>query len=346
METTAMKVHLQYFVRAMFGCLLGCSLACQQSAKPTDASPREQKNVVRKAPEGGQFPAVAEDPSPGDGEIGLLAWIDPDAVGVSYRVGGSESLVANFDADALITLFGLPPRAEQILRDQQAILDGLEMLLEVDHSELGTWLSGELLAMLPVMARGTYLVVETKKPASEVAAKLTAAGMHAHDVEGIQVLDPTGSFAWRAVILDDHTIAFVPTSEVGSGLGPLTAARDLPPSEIEQQLVQLQQQDPLMLTELFVQGPMMHIDLDDPVGVVRFTLRRWQSTGIEGIVMMQPLGDSSVAAKSLEGRDNSLETEQMKSLMQRVAFVAEGPVVQGRLQMPAEDLRHLTRFDR
>ncbi|MGB1275143.1 MAG: hypothetical protein ACPG77_05280, partial [Nannocystaceae bacterium] len=251
-----MKVHLQPFCRAILGGLLGCSLACQQPAKPNDANPKGQGDVVSKAA-GDETPAEASsaEPSPGEVDVGLLGWIDPDAVGVFYRAGG-ENTVANFDAEALVTLFGLPPRAEQIMRDQQTILDGLGMLLEIDHTELDTWLSGELVAMLPVMARGTYLVVKTKKPTSELAAKLIAAGMHTHDVEGIEVLDPTGSFVWRAAILDEHTIAFVPTSEVGSGLGPLTAARDLPPSEIEQQLVQLKQQDPLMLTELFVQGPM------------------------------------------------------------------------------------------
>lgn len=302
-----------------------------QPAKPATQAGGEPQAVADKN--------IADTPTAtSDGT--LLSWIDPDAVGVLYRSGG-DNPVDTFDAAAVVTLFGLPPRAEQVLHDHEGVLNGLAMLLGVERDGLSEWLSGEAVAMLPVMSRGTYVVLRTTKPTADLAQKLAEAGMLERELEGMKVLEPTGSFVWRAVLLEEQTIAFVPATEVGSGLGPLTAARDLPPSEIETQLVQLKQQDHLMLSELFLQGPMMHIDLDDPIGIVRFTLRRWQQTGVEGIVMMQPLGDPAAAAKTLEDRDGSLETEQMKLLMDRVAFVAEGPVVQGRLQMPAEDLRHL-----
>ncbi len=317
------------------------ALACQPSTKPSEDRPAKTGQPLQSP---GLDPSDEIGEIPEAGQESLLDWIDPDAVGVMYWSGG-ENVVSTFEADGLVTLFGLPPRAEQLLRDHEAVFTGLSVLLETDHKGVQAWVTGESLAMLPVMARGTYSVLRTEKPTSELAAKLEAAGMLSREVEGLKVLEPTGSFVWRGVVLDDRTLAFVPASEVGSGLGPLTAARDLPASEIETQIKQLKQEDHQMLAELFLQGPMMHIDVDDPIGVVRFTLRRWQTQGAEGIVMMQPLGDPASAASALEDRDDSLETEQMKVLMDKVAFVAAGPVVQGRLQMPPEDLRHLQRSD-
>ena len=133
-------------------------------------------------------------------------------------------------------------------------------------------------------------------------------------------------------------------AEIGNGLGPLTAARDLPPSELTRTVGEVVAGDPALLLELYVQGAMLHFDLSDDVGVAKLSLRRWSGAGLDGEVILQPLGDVSAAAAALEARAPAgAATDVLRELYAKVAYTAEGQVVRGRLQLAPEDLGPLRR---
>ena len=60
--------------------------------------------------------------------------------------------------------------------------------------------------------------------------------MREQEVEGFTMLMPEGSLPFRVVFLAEDVVAFIPAREIGSGLGPLTAGRDLPPGATRREL--------------------------------------------------------------------------------------------------------------
>lgn len=318
-----------------------------EAPKPADATPEESDAAASAEP--GEVAAATAGADAADsgadaalpGAAGkLLKWLDPEAVGVTW-IGGAHDL----DAQAMVTLFAIPPRAARMLRDNQLVDDGLALLFGADGTADGIRekLRPETLVMQPAVARGTYVLRLLAAPRATIEADLEAHEMQASDVEGYALWEPDGSFPWRVLFLDDETIAMIPVSEMGSGIGPLTAARDLPASDLEKEFGKALATGPDLLFELFAQGPFLHMDLTDDVGVVRLSVRRWQGSGLDANVLLQPLGEPATAADELEARDGALETDAMRQLIDRIAFTAEPPVVLGRLQLPAEDQGPLRR---
>ncbi|MCA9695624.1 MAG: hypothetical protein KC636_38965 [Myxococcales bacterium] len=299
------------------------ALACKGSS---DAEPAKAEVGV-EAP-GPAQPVAA--PAAESVEARLLAWLDPDARAVAFVRNPGE-----FDATAVATLFGVPGAGERVLRQLAGVDDGFTLMIGDDA--LATWFLEPALAMWPVIAQGTYVVRLLQKPAAEFRAAMEEAGMRASEVEGMTVLVSESPYAWKLVLLEGDAVAFVPQREIGSGLGPLTAARDLPPSELRQQLAPVLADSQTVL-ELFLAGPDVHMDLREPVASVRLSLRRWQTTGLDGAITLQPLGDVDEAARALQGRRATYMTDKFQDLMTRVAFAPEGPIVLGRLQIPGTDL--------
>ncbi|MEZ4453559.1 MAG: hypothetical protein R3B09_29145 [Nannocystaceae bacterium] len=304
-----------------------------KATPPPPPSPTPAADTGEVAPEAAD-PAAQPDAQSPSGR--LLAWLDPDAVGATW-VGTRSDL----DADAMATVFGVPPRAARMLRDLQNVDEGLAILFGEDAPK--TWVRPEALAMLPAMARATYVLRLLEVPRAQVEAALTAAEWESSVVEGFTLWQPSGAFPWRIVFLEDALIGLVPVQEIGSGLGPLTAARDLPPSQLRTEFGKAIAANPEILLELFCQGPLLHIDLTDDVGVIRLSLRRWQRSGIDVDVLLQPMGDAVQAASELEARKAPLESDAVQALVDRIAFTAESAMVVGRLQLPAEDLGALRR---
>jgi hypothetical protein len=149
------------------------------------------------------------------------------------------------------------------------------------------------------------------------------------------------AFPWRIVFLEDDVIGCLSLKEIGGGLGPLTAARDLPASELEVNLSRGFAEDPEMLLDMVASGPMLSLDISDDVGAIRLGMRRYERTGLDGELILQPLGDVDAAVKQLEGRRPALETDVVRELYDRIAFTPEAPVVRGRLQLAEADLRLL-----
>ncbi len=322
------------FGSAVAGCDGGGSAektAGEQPAKTGEQADAKADSVA------GDAPAVTSVRPPATDLTGrLLAWIDPDAHGVIYA-----KMPRDLDLEAIATLFAVPSKGERILRQMASADENFEMLLGEGAAD--EWFEAPALAMLPVIAQGAYIVRLLKKPAESFEAALTGADMELREIEGLKVFVPRGGFPWKIVLLEDNAVGFVPVRELGSGIGPLTAARDLPPSDVETQLSAALHQDPDTILELLVQGPMGHMAIAEPLISVRLSLRSYQTTGVDGVVALQPTGDLDGAVNSLRARSGELETDQMKALMDRVAFQIEGPIITGRLQIPSADRAALER---
>jgi hypothetical protein len=266
----------------------------------------------------------------------MLDWIDPDAVGVGFM-----RLPEDLDVSALSVVFALPPRAERLLLDVARIHDDLDAILLPDAPRPFEWLGREALAMLPVMSAGTYVIRPITRPRAEVEQHLLAGGMQASNRDGFDMLFPTGAFPHKIAFLSDDLIAFIPVKEIGSGLSPLTAARDLPPSDLEREITTVLERERDALLEVYVQGPLIHLDLDQQLAGVRFALRDWGRGGLDGSVLLQPVRDPEKARDTLEKREAPHETNVVKGLVGRVAFMVEARFVTGRLQLTADDVRKL-----
>ena len=312
------------------------------ASKPAAASagadaeaPADAAAAAESAAGEGEGDAPAESATGTSGK--LLRWLDPESVGATW-VGRSHDL----DADALATLYAVPPRAARMLRDIQFVDEGLGIVLGT--AEAKEWLRPEVLAMQPAVARGTYVLRLLDAPRSKIEEALAEHEMTESKVEGFSLWEPDGAFPWRILLLDEETLAMIPIQEMGSGIGPLTAGRDLPASMLEQELNKAIAAEPNLVLELFAEGPFLHMDISADVGVVRLSLRQWQGSGLDANVLLQPLGDPATAAEELEAREGAVENDAMRELIDRIAFSAEPPVVLGRLQIPAEDRGPLRRL--
>ncbi|MDC0720011.1 hypothetical protein POL25_24140 [Nannocystis sp. bb15-2] len=353
-------------------CLLALLLAACGRTEPQ--GPRSAT-----APAGAPAPTDAADPAAPPAPVvpaapatpderRVLAWLDPDSPAVAYM-----RLPADLEPEALGELFALPPRALALLRAPLSLESGLAALVGPAAPPPEQWLARDLVVMQPVLARGPYLVRRLLAPRADVEAWLRSGGMQVDTVEGLAVWTPGQSapeapvdgapglapslvFPWRLVFLADDLVGAFSLTEMGNGLGPLTAARDLPPSDLTRMIGEVVAADPALLLELYVQGAMLHFDLSDDVGVAKLSLRRLveadgarslprhDAAGIDGEVILQPLGDVADAAAALEARAPAgAATDVLRDLYKAVAYSQDGPVVRGRLQLAADDLAPLRR---
>jgi hypothetical protein len=344
--------------------LVGLALACGKSEPerpPVAAAPAATAAPVEPAPPAADAPATPD-------ERKVLAWLDPDSPAVAYM-----RLPADLEPEALGELFALPPRALALLRAPLSLESGLAALIGPAAPPPEQWLARDLVVMQPVLARGPYLVRRLQAPRADVEGWLRAGGMDVETVEGLSVwtpgpeaaeapaggapgLPPALVFPWRLVFLADDLLGAFSLTEMGNGLGPLTAARDLPKSELTRTIGEVVTADPGLLLELYVQGAMLHFDLSDDVGVAKLSLRRLvegdgarslprhDAAGIDGEVILQPLGDVGEAAAALEARTPAgATTDVLRDLYKKVAYTQDGPIVRGRLQLAADDLAPLRR---
>jgi len=319
--------------RAFLPLLLGASVVhgCTEakSPPPPPATPQPPAPTPSAKPEVTEAPRSTQD--------ALLAWLDPDAVTVLYGTP-PETL----DLDAVAVLFALPPKLARMLRELRLSETGLQAVLPVDAPAPATWFEPELLATHPRLSSETYLVRRLRRPRAEIEPLLEGAGFHAETSEGFTVHTHRGAFPWKLAFLEPDILAYIPVRALGSGLLPLTAARDLPASEVEGQLRTAGASSAQVVLQLFAAGPLLHLDLGDDVAQVMFAARRWER-GLDVQVQLVPTGDLENAARALGERDLGLETDQVRAIAARVAYTVEGPTVLGRLQLTASDLASLQR---
>ena len=312
---------------------LGCGADAARPASTGDAPPVTARSS--EAPPSEAQPVTGEATTAEGPEGRLLAWLDPDAIGAALI---REPL--GLDAGAITTLFALPIQSARMLRELEMADEALAILFD---DQVAAWVAPQALAMLPPLGRGATMVRLLRAPRAEVEAALADHEMEASVSEGYAIWSPRGGLPWRLIFLDDATIALVPTAEIGGGLGPLTAARDLPASALEQELRKAITGDPDLAIEVVAQGPFLHLDLEGDVGVVRLSLRRWRGAGIDGAVLMQALGDPEAEVAALAARAHVGESARIRELAAQVVFTAEPPMILGRVQLPAEDVVALRR---
>lgn len=272
-------------------------------------------------------------PTEAEPSRGVLGWCDPDARGAAYGNG-----TRGLDLAALATVFALPPRAREIALADAAVTAALATLDTAEGAPLTSVWGDRWVAFAPPLATAPFVVRELVQPVARLEASLVELGFKRSDQEGFPLLTSDGAFPWKVVILDAKSVAFVPRSEIGSGLTPLTAARDLPPSELSKQITTEAAEKDMVFTS-YVTGPMLHWDLSGDVFQAQFALREWQG-GLDGGVALIVGEEHAVGsgATTLHERPGVGETERVRELMRKVAFEPQGPAVTGRLQIPATDV--------
>jgi hypothetical protein len=302
--------------------------ACTKDANPpakTDTRPA-QDAVPDETP---QVPS-------GSTATALLDWLDPDAVAVAYA-----DFPAGIDPTTLSVVLALPPRVETMLRNIADIDEGLDAIRPLDGLHPAEWLDTPALASAALVSTGTYVLRPLLRPRTEAKALLLRSGMTETEVEGITILVPQNAFPWKVALLDERVVAFIPVREVGTGLSPLTAGRDLPASEIELQLRTLLDREPGVVLEAYAVGPLLHYDLGQDVLQLAVSARTWQRTGLDAQVRLLPSGDVTQAVEALSDRRVPLETDQVQALAGRVAFGLDGTAISGRIQLTPTDMATL-----
>ncbi len=290
-------------------------------ATPKTPPPAAEAESAAETP-----PASSDDPPKSPGHA-LLDWLDPDAVAVVYSKMSRE-----VDLETFATVFAVPPKLARMLRDIPAVDEGLDAILDPEDPRPSQWLSVDGVAAASRVSSGTYVLRTITRPAADVQALLERAKMRRDEIEGFTVLAPQGPFPWKVAFLTEQVVAFVPVKEIGTGLSPLTAGRDLPASEVETQLRTVLDDDPATVLEAYAAGPLLHLDLGQDLAQFAVRARPFERSGLDVEVQLVPLEDTSAAAKALGERDLSLETDAVAALAQKVAFTVEGAAVIGRLQ--------------
>jgi hypothetical protein len=315
--------------RAMLAAAVLAAAGCKGDASD-DAPPRE---AIPSPPPPAPAPGVdAPAPANGDVRARLLAWLDPDAIAVAY-----VQAPRRLRGDAVAVVYGLPPRAEDLLTAVTDVDDALEAVRPTDAPKAETWLGREALVTAGRMSRRPLVLRPLRVPRAEAIARLEALGLERQEVDAFEVWTPRRVLPYRVVLLAGDVAGFIPASEPGSGLPPLVAARDMPPSEGETQLEQLLAAPSAPVVALLAQGPMLHLDLDQEVLAVQLVLRRGADGSLDGELALQLDGELGPVVAALEGRKAPEQSDAIQRLVERAAYMAEGPVVAGRLQLPPAD---------
>jgi hypothetical protein len=302
------------------------STGCKTEATKDDAAGGATPGVDPQAEASAAEPPTSHT-STGD-PSGPLVWLDPKASGMAWI-----DLPPDLSPAALTAVFGLPPRASALLEAPRDVDEALAAVTG-DDAIGQAWFRGAALVTTTLLGAGPYVVRSLSEPRAAVAAALKEAGFTATETEGFEIWAPRGAFPWRVVMLDDETVAFVPAREPGSGLSPLTAGRDMPPSDLERELSRQLAEDSTLRVSLYAAGPMLHFDVGPSLLGARLELRTFKSSGLDGRVLFQPASDAAGVTEALGKRRVPEENDQIQLLAGEVAYETDGELVIGRLQVP------------
>lgn len=321
---------------AMAGGALGCGNDSKPAADDGKAPPPTPADGPTQTPAG---EAATESDAAATGANAklarLLEWLDPAAIAAA-----AVRLPDGVAFPALVSVFGIPPRGEGLLEAAAEVQQWLPSFVPKEHPP-STWLGEPALAVMSAMSTSPTVIRPLTQPRDAVAAILDAGQFDKQTLEGFDIWYPKKSFPYRVAILDEAVVAFIPAREPGSGLSPLTAGRDMPSSDMQQQMEKAVAETPQLYVELFAAGPMMHFDLDPPLTGARFELVPFETGGVEGRILLQPERDPGTAVDVLEKRVPVGETDRIAALAKAVAYQLDGPFVVGVLQLPAADVKAL-----
>lgn len=327
------RLHLHLLCGAALLFAWGCAPKSPTPTPEQEDAPAKEAVAAAPSVDPSAEATPAETP-PSTASAKLLSWLDPDATSVAY-LRHDRTL----HGERLATIFGLPPNLEDAVKAPSDLTWALGVLLDADHPDaVHGWFDDDVLVMRPRVANGLYVLRRLEKPADEMKAALQQHGTLSES-EGFAVFSPRSAFPFTMVFVDDEVVAFIPMREIGSGLSPLTAARDLPPSPVETELATILDETRDLSLVALAAGPMTHLDLDHPVGRARVTLRRLSNGLIDGEVAYQMLAPEHAehAIGQLGERTVFADNERIKGLARKVAFTRDADVVNGRLQLPRSD---------
>lgn len=284
----------------------------------------------------------------------LLKWIPAEPTAVAY-----DRLGVRLEPTVLWVVFGIPPKAADLLEERDTLDEALPLVFEGD-AEASKWLSPTSLAFTVALSRTPYFVRPLSKPAAEVGALLGDAGFTKNTIAGVDLWLPSGAFPWRIALLEGDVAAFIPVDVPGAGLEPLApqagedsetggevapapAPENSPKAAVEAELRRTLTTDPMIELVLIASGALVHFDVGQPIVQVQFALRRIAAAsepGYEGQIVLMPGGDPDECANDLRARKYPEENQQVQALVAAVEFaVSEGNVI-GRLEIPPDKLKH------
>jgi hypothetical protein len=310
------------------------ALGCGREETPAVAKTDAASDVAPTPP-----PAALPDEAPASDLDALMEWLDPKATGVAW-----VDLDPSLATETIAAVWALPPRASDMLTLRQQVDSELDAVIDLQAPRATTWFQRPCLVTMSILTSGPYLIRKLARPRAEFEALLSAAKFDGDPTEGLTIYTPRSPFGWRVVLLTDTVVAFIPSREPGSGLSPLTAGRDMPASEHETQLRQTLAEDPTIEVSLFVLGPMLHFDFDPSLRAASLQLNRYADgggQGIDGRVVFEPESSAGDVATALDARDPVGENEQVRALARDAAYILDGGIVAGRLQVPFSKLAAL-----
>jgi hypothetical protein len=347
---------------AILGALLLALASCKSEQPKSEGEPAGEVAAEAGSSEA-EVPTPAEQP-PATELDRLLKWIPSEPLAVAY-----DRLGQRLDPSILAVVFGVPPKAADVLEERDTLDEALPLVFEGD-AEASKWLGSTSLAFTVALSRSPYFVRPLSKPAAEVQALLGAAGFSKNTMEGVELWLPSGSFPWRIALLEGDVAAFIPVDVPGAGLEPLVpsaagaeadtaetgetggevkapALEPTAPSDaktaVETELRRTLTEDPMIELVLVASGPLVHYDVQQSIAQVQFALRRIappDSPAYEGRIVLTPSADADECANDLRKRKYPEENQQVQALVAGVEFmVIEGGVI-GRLEIPPDQVKH------
>jgi len=265
----------------------------------------------------------------------LLVYLPSEALSVAY-----DRLERRLDPAVVEVVFALPPKAGSLLDERSMLDQGLDIVLD-DEADPSNWLDPTSLTFTVPLTKTPYVLRPLTKPAAEVGPLLDH-GFSKNTVDGVDMWLPTRSFPWRVALLDGDVAAFIPVDAMGSGLEPLLAAREAENSAVEAELHKALSQDPSVEFVLFAGGPLVHLDVAQPIAQVQFALRRI-GPSYEGQVALTPANDVDSCISELRARKHPEENHQVQGLLAAVNFTIEQGAVIGNLAIDPDSLKHFVR---
>ena len=315
--------------RGLIGaCLLALSLSF--GCKDEPPAPSGGAPTTAAAP----APAPTKAPAPASPETALLAWLSPDATTAAF-----VDLDRPLDVALVAYLAGAPAPVEDLLRQLAGARADLDDLLRIDTPAPSGTLGPLGLGALVPLESDPVLVYRIDGDPHGFETALASAGFERRSLDGWTTYEPRGAFARRVVLLDERTAALVSRRALGSGLSPLSAARDLPPSSLERQLAEALSARPRPVVEAAAGGPIVHLDAPEPLGGYHLSVFPWQRGGLDVRADLVPTGDAAALAEALAGRGHPGLDDNAAELARKVAFVPEGAVVRARLQVPGQEVQ-------
>lgn len=312
----------------LLGAVLNILGACTQPPASDNETPTRARSESKA-----EISAKLDAQPQATGVAALAAWLDPATTSAAFSRGDHA-----MDPYVIATVFALPPRAADLLKTPSRIDAGMEATLGED--KIKGLLGPESLVFTPPAASGHYVLRPLLKPKAEFEALLDAEGLQREEAEGFNVYRSAGAFGWKIVALDEGIVAFIPAQEIGTGLSPLTAGRDMPPAGLEREFTRVLHEKPELFLTLHAGGPMLHLDVSAKIAMTQLGLHT-QGSNVMGQVVLQPMGDVDETANALEARSYPEENQQVQALVSAIAFTREADVVIGTLELTPTQLKHL-----